>query len=163
MRDIREDLRDRLAAAQAALNAANDEHDNQMIALQADFRRKVSVIERERQAVLELLKIEEARCLPPGDQSEQRNVRHPMLPLTEFIITKLHANGPMTKDEIKAEVERAGYLDGEVTGRTFHLTLMNISGTGGRISRLPDQRYAATSSFEATLFASAQAGESAMQ
>ncbi|UFZ02146.1 hypothetical protein LQG66_22935 [Bradyrhizobium ontarionense] len=148
MRDIRDDLRERLAAIQTAFNAATEEHENQMIALQAGYRQKADALERERQAVLQLLKIEEARATSSGPSI----ARHPALPLSEFIITKLHTIGPMTKEQIRAEVDRAGYLEGEATGRTFHLTLMNISGAGGRISKLPDNRYIAQSRSDATLF-----------
>jgi hypothetical protein len=160
MRDIREDLRDRLAALQMAFNAAGEDHENQMTILQANYRHKVDTLERERQTVLQLLKIEEARGLSAGDQPAQSKASQPALPLAEFIITKLSANGPMSKEQIRAEVDRAGYLDGEVTGRTFHLTLMNISGAGGRISKLPDSRYIAPSRFDATLFAPSQPGDS---
>jgi hypothetical protein len=162
MRDITEDLRDRLAAIQVAFNVATSDHEDRVMALQTDYRRKTMALERERQTVLELLKIEEARFLP-SEQPGISKAKQPPLPLAEFIITKLHANGPMTKEQIRAEIDRAGYLDGEVTGRTFHLTLMNISGAGGRISRLPDQRYAAPTAFETTLFASSLTGESPMQ
>lgn len=160
MRDIREDLRHRLAAIQSASNAAAEEHEDQMIALQASYRQKADALERERQAVLQLLKIEEARAHSAHDQSQPTNGRQLMLPLSEFIITKLHTHGPMSKEHIREEVDRAGYLDGEGTGRTFHLTLMNISGMGGRVSRLPDGRYASRLTYsQATLFASSEAGE----
>jgi hypothetical protein len=158
MRDIREDLRDRLAAIQAAYNAAVEEHDGEMVALQNRFRRKVDALDSERAAVLQLLKIEEERPGATNDQAGVSNVRQPAFPMAEFIITKLHAHGPMTKEEIRAQVDLAGYLDGEARGRTFHLTLMNISSGNGRISRLPDGRYAFQSKgSQAALFGSAQA------
>jgi len=159
MRDIREDLRDRLAAIQVAFNSAGEEHETQITILHASYRHKVDALERERQTVLQLLKIEEARACS-ADEPTKPKALQPALPLAEFIITKLSANGPMSKEQIKAEVERAGYLEGEITGRTFHLTLMNISGAGGRISKLPDNRYIAPSRFDATLFAPLQPGES---
>jgi hypothetical protein len=153
MRDIREDLRERLAAIQAASNAAIEEHENRALALQADYRQKADALERERQAVLQMLKFEEARARP----TEPGTARPPALPLAEFIITKIHANGMMTKEEIRAEVDQAGYLEGEATGRTFHLTLMNISGTGGRICRMSDGRYAVPGKVpQETLFGSAK-------
>lgn len=151
MRDIRDDLRERLAAIQAASNAAIEEHENRALALQADYRQKADALERERQAVLQMLKFEEARAKP----AEQGVNRPPAMPLAEFIITKIHANGTMTKEQIRAEVDHAGYLEGEATGRTFHLTLMNISGTGGRICRLTDGRYTVPSKVpQETLFGS---------
>jgi hypothetical protein len=149
MRDIRDDLRERLAAIQSAANTAIEEHENQALALQAGYRQKADALERERQAVLQMLKFEEARAKP----AEPGIARPPALALAEFIITKIHANGTMTKEQIRAEVDRAGYLEGEATGRTFHLTLMNISGAGGRICRLSDGRYAVPSkASQETLF-----------
>jgi hypothetical protein len=138
VRDIRDDLRERLATIQTAYNLATAEHDAAMIALQTGYRQKTEALERERLAVLELLKIEEAR----PEATETPAMRKPSLPMAEFIITKLHAHGPMTKEEIRAHVDLAGYLDGEATGRTFHLTLMNISASSGRILRFADGRYA---------------------
>jgi hypothetical protein len=114
-------------------------------------------MERERQAVLQLLKIEEDRAQPAEDEKGRAVTRQPALSLSEFILTKLHAHGPMTKDQIRAEVDRAGYFDGEATGRTLHLTLMNISGAGGRVCRLVDGRYASQSKIsQQTLFGSTQ-------
>jgi hypothetical protein len=151
MRDIRDDLRERLAANQAALNAATEDHENQVLALQADYRQKTDALERERQAVLQMLKFEEARASP----TEQGGSRPPALPLAEFIIAKIYGTGAMTKEQIREQIDRAGYLEGEATGRTFHLTLMNISGAGGRIRRLSDGRYAVPSTLpQKTLFGS---------
>jgi hypothetical protein len=161
VRDIREDLRERLAAIQSAYNKTVAEHDAEMVTLQTSFRHKADALERERIAVLQLLKIEEER---PESEKDERGgipkVRQPTFPMAEFIITKLHAHGPMTKEEIRTQVDLAGYLDGEATGRTFHLTLMNISSGGGRVGRLPDGRYAfQPKGSQATLFASVQAGK----
>ncbi|WP_425907164.1 hypothetical protein [Nitrobacter sp. TKz-YC02] len=157
MRDIRDDLRERLAAIQSAFNAAVDENEAQIVAIQAAYRQKVDAFERERQAVLQLLRIEEERSQPAEVKEGQSVARQPALPLSEFILTKLHAQGPMTKDQIRAEVDRAGYFDGEATGRTLHLTLMNISGSGGRVCRLIDGRYACqTKAGHQTLFGPTQ-------
>lgn len=158
MRDIREDLRDRLAAIQAAYNEAVGEYDRELVALQSRFRQQVDALESERVAVLQLLKIEEERPGAANDQAGVSNVRQPAFPMAEFIITKLHAHGPMTKEEIRAQVGLAGYLDGEASGRTFHLTLMNISSGNGRVSRSPDGRYAfQPKGSQALLFGVAQA------
>jgi hypothetical protein len=160
MRDIREDLRERLAAIQLAYNNATAEHDAEIVALQTRYRQKADALERERVAVLQLLRIEEERPEATKDQSCIPAIRQPAFPMAEFIITKLHAHGPMTKEEIRTQVDLAGYLDGEATGRTFHLTLMNISSGGGRVSRLPDGRYAfQPKGPPATLFGSTHAAK----
>lgn len=158
MRDIREDLRERLATIQMAYNQATAEFDEAMVALQIGYRQKADALERERVAVLRLLEIEEARPETAKDQSRAAPTdRPPVFPMAEFIITKLHAHGPMTKEEIRTHVDLAGYLDGEATGRTFHLTLMNISNSGGRVKKFPDGRYAFRPNVtQAPLFGAAQ-------
>lgn len=153
LRDISEDLRERLAVIQSAMNVAGDERDTKVMAAQVAYRQKFEVLEHERLVVLDLLKIEGARRLSDQKRPEAETIRQPPVLLSEFIITKLHAQGPMTKDEIREEVDRAGYLDTEITGRTFHLTLMNISGASGRVRRLLDGRYAVpTRKTQTTLF-----------
>ena len=61
------------------------------------------------------------------------------MPLSDFIVTKVLAHGPLTKEEIKNEASLAGYLE-ETSGRTFHLTLMNVTRSG-RLRQVSGGRY----------------------
>lgn len=148
MRDIRTDLRDRLAAV---MGRTVDEHDRYIRAqdvLQAQHKQEIESLERERKALEALLAIEQER---DGTLPLEAPVARPVLPLGEFLTTKVHAHGPMEKDELRSEAEMAGYLNDIVNGRTFHTTLMNVVKYG-KIIQLPDGKYAYPQRLHTQLF-----------
>ena len=61
MRDIRDDLKERLAHIQAAMNAAVDQRDERIMTAQNDYRQIVDALSHERGLVLELLTVEDSR------------------------------------------------------------------------------------------------------
>jgi hypothetical protein len=139
MRDIRHDLRERLANISARYLDEMYEYDQKREALEEGHRTTIEGLDRERTAVEQLLKVEEERHgASPGEVEARKTAR--LVPLATFIETKVHAHGPMDKDQLRAEANLAGYfIDGN--GRTFHATLMNIAKCG-RVLQLPDGRYA---------------------
>jgi hypothetical protein len=138
MRDIRTDLRDRLAAVMGRTADQHDRYARAHEALVTAHTQEIANLERERKALEALLTIEQERdgALPLAVPATR-----PVLPLGEFLTTKVHAHGPMEKDELRSEAEMAGYLNDIVNGRTFHTTLMNVV-KHGKITQLPDGKYA---------------------
>ncbi|WP_457796064.1 hypothetical protein [Methylocystis sp. S23] len=134
MRDIRNDLRERLAALDGA-------ELDQMMSYQAERERLDSAhnsalrsIAAERAALKQLLSIEDHRAsaLPLFTARSA-----PTIPLGDFLVAKVRTCGALEKEELRAAAEEAGYRD----GRAFHTTLMNIT-KGGRLQQYPDGRYA---------------------
>jgi hypothetical protein len=139
MRDIRQDLRERLAGISARYFEEMYNYDQKREALEEGHRTTIEGLDQERVAVEQLLKIEEERHGASPSEAEVRKTAR-LLPLAAFIETKVHAHGPMDKDQLRAEANLAGYFV-EGNGRTFHTTLMNITKCG-RVVQLPDGRYA---------------------
>jgi hypothetical protein len=138
MRDIRTDLRDRLMAVMGRIS---DEHEQYLRAqekLEFEHKQEQQALERERRALEALLAIEQER---DGALPQNLPAPRPVLPLGEFLTTKLHAHGAMDKDELRVQAEAAGYFNDVTNGRTFHTTLMNLV-KHGKIIQLPDGRYA---------------------
>jgi hypothetical protein len=138
MRDIRTDLRDRLASVMGRTVDEHDRHMRAQDALDIQHKMEIAALERERKALEALLAIEQER---DGVLPLDRPAARPILPLGEFLKTKVHAHGPMDKDELRSEADIAGYFDDATNGRTFHTTLMNFV-KHGKITQLPDGRYA---------------------
>jgi hypothetical protein len=150
MRDIRQDLRERLAQIDARSADWFGEYDRKLEALSREHREMVSSLDREREAVKQMLDIEEARQGVPAGLIESRKTAR-LVALPDFIITSVRAHGPIDKDQLRSVIEAAGYF-AEGNGRMFHTTLMNIT-KAGRLSLLADGRYALPSERKAsTLF-----------
>lgn len=134
MRDIRNDLHERLAALQSQQYEEISSYHEKFDLLQSEHRRVIAAIESERAAIKQLLLIEERRALAaPAIQSDTS----PLVPLSDFIIAKIQTTGPLEREELRSAAEEAGYKD----GRTFHTTLMNIT-KGRRLQQMADGRYA---------------------
>lgn len=148
MRDIRNDLRERLASIDARYADEMARYDEQRLLLELSHKQAITDLERERAAVQQMLSFEDRREGNQPDTTEQAAAQ--LVPLVDFLITKLHTHGPLDKDELKAEASAAGYF-AEGNGRTLHTTLMNIT-KNGRIARLSDGRYAFPSPSSGPLF-----------
>jgi hypothetical protein len=149
MRDIRADLRERLAAVAGRYADEMAEFDRQMDALQARHRERITALERERATLEQLLSIEDRRS-GADNQPVLQETRPRLVPLADFLVTKAHAHGPLTKEDLRTEASLAGYFrDGN--GRTFHTTLMNIT-RHRRLIQLPDGRYSFPQHTGALLF-----------
>ena len=139
MRDIRNDLRERLANVNGRYADEMVKYDDEIQRLHESHREVLDSLDRERAALQQMLELEESREGAPlsisADPPKPFRVS-----LADFLITKIYAHGPLSKDEIREQADRAGYFD-ELDGRTFHTTLMNIT-KGGKLQRLADGRYA---------------------
>jgi hypothetical protein len=139
MRDIRYDLRERLASISGRYADELSKYDEKREALERLHRETIAALERERMAIEQLLAIEEERQgIPPTSAEARKTAR--LVPLADFLITKVYTHGPIEKDQLREEVNLAGYF-AEGNGRTFHTTLMNVTKCR-RLIRLPDGRYA---------------------
>jgi hypothetical protein len=149
MRDIRHDLRERLASIGGRYADELSQYDQRREALEQEHRATIVGLERERIAVEQLLAIEEERHGISADAVEARKTAR-LVPLAEFLITKVYTHGPMEKDQLREEANLAGYF-AEGNGRKFHTTLMNIAKYG-RLIHFPDGRYAFPGRQSAPLF-----------
>jgi hypothetical protein len=139
MRDIRPDLRERLAENAARQAEEIAEFKRKYDALEKSHKGALDGLGRERAALEQLLESENERHgIPPLTRAQKVAV---LVPLADFLVTKVQTHGPMRKDQLLIEAKLAGYLAGG-NGRSLHITLMNVT-KWGRLVRLPDQRYAA--------------------
>jgi hypothetical protein len=134
VRDIRNDLRERLSALSGRYADQMHEYEAQREALDSHHRRVIEAVERERLAVQQLLEIEERREGSPTLEIEPLRRR---VALADFLIAKICAHGPIDKDALRSEAIAAGY---ENDGRTFHATLMNVE-KHAKVRKTPDGRY----------------------
>jgi hypothetical protein len=138
MRDIRNDLRERLASVAARYVDEIDEHNQKLKSLEKSHEETLTGLARERAAVEQLLAIEDERAGIPALTLAQKLAV--LVPLGDFLVMKVQHHGPMQKEQLRAEARLAGYLpDGNA--RVFHITLMNVTKCG-RLVHLPDGRYA---------------------
>jgi hypothetical protein len=161
MRDIRHDLRERLASISGRYADEMAQYQEKREALDNAHRDAMTALDREKVAVEQLLAVEEERQgILPAAVEARKTAR--LVSLDDFLVTKVHAEGPMDKDQLRAEANLAGYF-AEGNGRTFHVTLMNVKRCG-RLVQLPDGRYAFPERHAAMLFGSDdQPTEGAMQ
>lgn len=139
MRDIRQDLRERLAEIAGRYADEMADYVRKRESLEQSHTAAVAELERQKHALEQMLSIEIGRHGASPREAEIKTTAH-RVALADFLVTKVHAHGPMEKDQLRAEADLAGYFE-EGNGRTFHTTLMNITN-GGRLVRLPDGRYA---------------------
>ena len=125
MRDIRNDIKERLDEATARRTKIVAEFEQQQQALVMRRTSALSGLEREIATLQNLFDIESRRMGPtvtgPGVPAHQ-----PTLPLADFIVNTTIQTGPRTKDELRALAERAGYFPEGIGGRTIHATTMNL-------------------------------------
>ena len=134
VRDIRNDLRERLASIGGRYADEMHDYEAQREALDAQHRRVVEALERERLAVQQLLEIEEVR---EGSATVEIEPLRRRVPLGDFLIAKICAHGPIDKELLKSEATAAGY---EIDGRAFHATLMNVE-KHSRVRKTRDGQY----------------------
>jgi hypothetical protein len=152
MRDIRTDLNERLASLASREHEAMAEYQHQRMVLDSDHHNAVDAIHRERAIVKQMLAFEEQRA---GTKPNEAKRTAQLTPLADFLIARALFDGPMDKDQLRAAAEQAGYFE-EGNGRTFHLTLMNIT-TAGKLTLGTDGRYTLPESKTASLFGAGDA------
>ena len=138
MRDIRPDLRERLADVNDSYATESAEFERKQKALEHEHKRRLDALARERAALEQLLVVENERGGIAAPTLAQKLAT--LVPLGDFLVAKLQMYGPMEKNQLRTEAKLAGYF-AHGNGRTFHITLMNITN-GGRVTLLPDGRYA---------------------
>ena len=154
MRDITDDLRERLRQIDAEYADEMAALDERLVA----HRHTIAELNRQRSVVQAALGLEAQRSGGSAEDGAAAIVRA-RLPLEEFVITKVHALGPLDKDALKAEAGRAGYPEAE-NGRSFHMTLTNVI-KHKKLRQLPDGRYAYPERPDAGLFAAGDASQEA--
>lgn len=139
MRDIRDDLKERLAGIEAR---------------RASIRKALAETDDERTAILKLLEFENRRHTAPprsnGLLSSLGSLAAAAAAVYSLPTYIEHAleNRPLSKDEIKELTEKAGYFKGEESaGRVLHATLMNMERNGrvrvredGKYEKAPNQQ-----------------------
>jgi hypothetical protein len=122
MRDIRQDLKERLGILEAR---------------RSELHSELKEMDEESATVIRLLDIEDRRF--PPEQLGQTEPE-PTVALAEFIFTEL-GKRPLGKDEMRPVAERGGYFkDTESPGRVLHLTLVNME-RANRIRVREDGKY----------------------
>ena len=139
MRDIAQDLKERLRNVLARYADEEASYTEARLELDAKHREAISLLNVEQNAIEQLLRSELART---GSAMEEPVLPKPKLSLVDFLLTKLHADGAMAKEDIRRHAQLAGYFgDEDAGGRRVHATLMNLV-SAGRLHRLPDGKYA---------------------
>jgi hypothetical protein len=116
MRDIRDDLIERLQASQTE---------------QTRLNYRLKEIEAEMELIRRLVEIEMKRH--PSDEPKNE----PEIKISEFVLNGLRERGPATKEQIRVSAEQEGYFkEGDSPGRTVHAVVTNLARTG-KIKELP--------------------------
>ena len=105
MRDIRPDLQERLAAADAAKTALVAEYEREESRLRASFQDRFKRFDAEITAAQQLLSFENARH--GGEQPQART--EPKLPLDVYLERALTAR-PLSKDDLRQMAQDTGIL-----------------------------------------------------
>lgn len=142
MRDIRDDLRDRLETIDGEERAAMSDFQEQLELLHAAHNKRVADLHRARAAVKEMLEVEEQR-LSASATTAASLPAVPRLPLVDFLVTQIEKHGPITKEGLRELTEAAGYFSDQVTGRNFHFTLVNLAKHGRIVNKGGDTYEAA--------------------
>lgn len=138
LRDIREDLRERLALAKKRANEIDSKFEADLEAVKVRYKIERVEAEAEFRSLRTLLFAEERRH---GASVQQPTAELPPLPLADFLEDLIRIKSPRTKNEFREEAITAGYFpDGENTGRMIHMTLLNITRSG-RIRDMGDGTY----------------------
>ena len=126
VRDIRDDLLERLNAIEAEMAAARTEYDAERRVLEANFAALFEDIHDRQIAISRILDLEARRMGEPSKRRAPSASAPFRLPLLDYILNFV-AGHKKSKDEIKEAVDRAGY---EGAGRTVHTTLLNMVRAG---------------------------------
>ncbi|MGH6852121.1 MAG: hypothetical protein ACREDJ_02770, partial [Methylocella sp.] len=141
MRDIRNDLRERLTSVLGRMADAQAEYDHDRNELERRFNDQFVAFCNERSSLETLLEIESRRQGEEPEVRQRLTVAAFRLPLADFLIYQLKERGPSSKDDLRAGAENHKYFpDGGSSGRRVHATLMNLVRSG-RVREQPDGLY----------------------
>jgi hypothetical protein len=140
MRDIRNDLQDRVKFIEEQINAASAQFEKMIEQLQSERDGRVTELKAELAAIGKLLEAEQRRL--NGPQLRPITPQAPQLSLADFLVRKLSETGPLSKDDLRNLAMKEGYFaDTESAARAMHATLMDILRSE-RIRQLPDGAFA---------------------
>lgn len=123
MRDLRDDLRERLGLLSERRQKAKAQYDGE-----------IRAIDTEEGPLKALLALEERRLGGPEHETKG------MGSLPDFF-AKMMENGPATKDELREAADILGFFtDAGAAGRVTHATLVNMV-RGGRIRELAEGKF----------------------
>lgn len=135
LRDIRSDLRERIAAIEALLKDEIERFQRQQEKASAEHKRQTDAFTDALRGYQRMLDLEET--LADANVIGSNNKVGPMpaeikmpasrLPLADFLVVQLTENGPMSKDELRLAAKNAGYFPESDGGRAVHATLINIA------------------------------------
>ncbi len=134
MRDIRPDLRERIAEAERRAAECSLAFDKARAKLEGDHQSEMAGIKRELDALRSLIVIESERT-GGHEQPLQKSAE-----LADYLVTLIFQNGPTYKNELKYLAEKAGYFEPGGGGRAVHLTLHNLV-QHRKLVKLDDERY----------------------
>ena len=121
MRDIRADLRDRIAALGGRESEIAREHNRRMRELELWWENEIKIVQDERSAAQAMLAIEMRR------HGEIEKIGLPQVPLQDFIIQETAKRGIASKEDLRLAATQANYFpDGETGGRQIHTTVLNL-------------------------------------
>jgi hypothetical protein len=119
---------------------AVEQREEAVKAADEQFRLALAGIEEERSLVSRLLDIEKHKGAAPANNlggGLERLLLTGGMPIGDFLVRVVKANGPQSKDGFRAFAERAGY---HIDGRGIHAAVVN-GIRGGRLELRDDGRY----------------------
>jgi hypothetical protein len=138
MRDIRNDLRERLGSITGQYADEMVSFEQKRAKLFDEHKSVLEALDRERSVVQSMLDFEDQRAGLDGDikiSIDRQNVD-----LGQFILAKIRNYGPIDKDSLRKDATDAGYFSEGTTGRTFHTVLMNLTKYG-KIHKTEDGQF----------------------
>jgi hypothetical protein len=158
MRDIRDDLRERLKIVDLRSDEENERYGAARRGLEIEHAQAIQMLQEQRKALLVIINADSEDYSPPEEKIRRPAMR---LPLKDYFLTIISTRGPHSKDDLKEAAITAGYFsDGANAGRATHATVMNITSSG-TLRRLPDGRYDWVGPIDRSLFGPTNAVEKA--
>jgi hypothetical protein len=137
VRDIREDLLERIKATETEMVSDAQLFQHEVKQLEIAFRRRAE----EKQGILNglrrLLDSEQRAFAAGGDDRVQpnalSNLVRPNMPLADFLLQEMAERGPKSKEELRDAAQEAGYFKPGDGGRAVHATVVNLLRVGRAI------------------------------
>ncbi|MFH6781495.1 MULTISPECIES: hypothetical protein [Methylobacterium] len=144
MRDIRPDLKERLAELDSRMSTLVAEYNRRKNELDKEFAERERELNDERSATGALLAIEQRRH---GDATAPSSPTLTM-GLADFLLNETRKKEMASKDDLRSAAALAGYFpNGESGGRAVHTTLLNLV-RAGRLAEAADGLYYAPESLD---------------